>query len=291
MIDQIFSALAHTVNRRPKLVVGIIGMIFIIALVGMTMITMQTGNDTYMNKNSAEGIVNNEYTNTFNADALILIIKTSDPLSPAVLTYMDRLEADIRQQQHVAGASSVVDILKSENNGILPQSTGEISALVNQMPSAVKATAVPSNVLTLMEVPLDPGLSDATEASVLNTVQLAVDQSNPPAGVTVEVSGTPAFTAQMKAAMGSQMGVLIGAAMILMVLVMGLLFSYVSYRFLPVVFVGLGLTTALGLMGLAGIAAQHGGDGSVPGHDRPWDRLRDPVPRTARRGVPQRIAR
>ena len=264
MIDQIFSALAHTVNRRPKLVVGIIGMIFIIALVGMTMITMQTGNDTYMNKNSAEGIVNNEYTNTFNADALILIIKTSDPLSPAVLTYMDRLEADIRQQQHVAGASSVVDILKSENNGILPQSTGEISALVNQMPSAVKATAVPSNVLTLMEVPLDPGLSDATEASVLNTVQLAVDQSNPPAGVTVEVSGTPAFTAQMKAAMGSQMGVLIGAAMILMVLVMGLLFSYVSYRFLPVVFVGLGLTTALGLMGLAGIQLNMAVMGAFP---------------------------
>jgi len=253
MIDQIFSAIARFVNQRPKLVVGIIGLVFVIAIVGMTMITMQTGNDTYINKNSPEGIVNKEYTNTFNADALILIIKTSDPLSPAVLTYMDRLESDIRQQQHIAGASSVVDILKSENNGVLPQSTGEINALVNQMPSAVKATAVPSNILTLMEVPLDPGLSDTTEASVLNTVQLAVDQSDPPAGVTVEVSGTPAFTAQMKAAMGSQMGVLIGAAMILMVIVMGLLFSYVSYRFLPVVFVGLGLTTALGLMGLAGI--------------------------------------
>ncbi len=253
MIDQIFSAIARFVNHRPKLVVGIIGLVFVIAIIGMTMITMQTGNDTYINKNSPEGIVNKEYTNTFNADALILIIKTSDPLSPAVLTYMDRLESDIRQQQHIAGASSVVDILKSENNGVLPQSTGEINALVNQMPSAVKATAVPSNVLTLMQVPLDPGLSDTTEASVLNTVQLAVDQSDPPAGVTVEVSGTPAFTAQMKAAMGSQMGVLIGAAMILMVIVMGLLFSYVSYRFLPVVFVGLGLTTALGLMGLAGI--------------------------------------
>ena len=145
-----------------------------------------------------------------------------------------------------------------------PSPTGEIDALVNQMPSAVKATAVPSNVLTLMEVPLDPGLSDATEASVLNTVQLAVDQSNPPAGVTVEVSGTPAFTAQMKAAMGSQMGVLIGAAMILMVLVMGLLFSYVSYRFLLVVFVGLGLTTALGLMGLAGIQLNMAVMGAFP---------------------------
>jgi len=253
MIDQIFSSIARFVNRRPKLVVALIGIIFIIALVGMTMITMATGDDTYLNKNSAEGIINNEYTNTFSSDSLILIIQTSDPLNPAVLSYMDRLEADIRQQQHISGASSIVDILKQENNGVLPQTKGEITALVNQIPPAVQATAVPSNVLTLMEVQLDSALSDATETSVLNNVQQVVAQSNPPAGVTVEISGTPAFTAQMESAMGSQMGILIGAAMILMIIVMGLLFSYVSYRFLPVIFVGLGLTTALGLMGLAHI--------------------------------------
>jgi hydrophobe/amphiphile efflux-3 (HAE3) family protein len=253
MIDQIFSAIAHFVNRRPKLVVALIGIIFIIALIGMTMITMATGNDTYLNKNSPEGIINTEYTNTFSKDALILIIQTSDPLSPAVLSYMDRLESDIQQQKHISSTSSVVDILKQENNGVLPQTKGEIDNLINQIPPGVRATAVPSNVLTLMEVQLDPALSDTTEKSVLNTVQLAVAQSNPPAGVTVEISGTPAFSAQMEAAMGSQMGILIGAAMILMIIVMGLLFSYVSYRFLPVVFVGLGLSTALGLMGLAGI--------------------------------------
>ena len=60
------------------------------------------------------------------------------------------------------------------------------------------------------------------------------------------------------------MGVLIGAAMILMVIVMGLLFSYVSYRFLPVVFVGLGLRTALGLMGLAGIQLNMAVMGAFP---------------------------
>jgi hypothetical protein len=264
MIDKIFSAIAHTVNHRPKLVVGIIGVVFVIALVGMTMITMQTGDDTYLNKNSPEGVVNTEYTNTFNQDSLILIIETSDPLSPAVLNYMNRLESDIRQQQHITGVSSVVDVLKGENNGVLPQSTGEINTLVNQMPPAVQATVVPSNVLTLMQVSLDPALSDTTETSVLNSVQLAVDQSNPPAGVTVEISGQPAFNAQMQAAMGSQMGILIGAAMVLMVLVMGLLFSYVSHRFLPVVFVGLGLTTALGLMGLAGIQLNMAVMGAFP---------------------------
>ncbi len=46
MIDQIFSAIARFVNHRPKLVVGIIGLVFFIAIIGMTRITMQTGTDT-----------------------------------------------------------------------------------------------------------------------------------------------------------------------------------------------------------------------------------------------------
>ena len=99
MIDQIFSTIARFVNRRPKLVVGIIGVVFIIALVGMTMITMQTGNDTYLDKNSPEGISNNQYTNTFAADSLILIVETNDPLNPQVLDYLDRLEGDKRSKR------------------------------------------------------------------------------------------------------------------------------------------------------------------------------------------------
>ena len=264
MIDQIFSTIARFVNRRPKLVVGIIGVVFVIALVGMTMITMQTGNDTYLDKNSPEGIANNQYTNTFAADSLILIVETNDPLNPQVLNYLDRLEGDIRQQQNIASASSIVDILKSENNGVLPQSTAQIDTLVQHIPEATRQVAVPSNVLTLVQIPMTEGLSDDTKTATLNNIQSLVDSSQPPAGVKVTVSGSPAFTAQMKAAMGSQMGVLIGAAMILMVIVMGLLFSYVSYRFLPVVFVGLGLSTALGLMGLAGIQLNMAVMGAFP---------------------------
>ncbi len=290
MIDQIFSTIARFVNHRPKLVVGIIGVIFVIALVGMTMITMQTGNDTYLDKNSPEGIANNQYTNTFAADSLILIVETNDPLNPQVLNYLDRLEGDIRQQQNIASASSIVDILKSENNGVLPQSKGQIDTLVQQIPEATRQVAVPSNVLTLVQIPLVAGLSDDTKTATLNNIQSLVDSSQPPAGVKVTVSGSPAFTAQMKAAMGSQMGILIGAAMILMVIVMGLLFSYVSYRFLPVVFVGLGLSDGPWPDGACRHPAQHGGDGCVPGHDRAWNRLCDPVPRPAGRGIPERVA-
>ena len=60
------------------------------------------------------------------------------------------------------------------------------------------------------------------------------------------------------------MVVLIAAAMILMVLMMGLLFSYVSHRFLPVLIVGIGLVISMGLMGLAGISLNLAVVGAFP---------------------------
>ena len=264
MIDKIFDKIARTVNRHPKGILGLIGVVFIIAIIGTSMIVMETGNDTYLDKDSVEGVANHQYTNTFAADSLILIIDTSDPTSPDVLKYMDRLEDNIKNQQNIASAASLTDTLKSMNGGSLPRSKGETDALIRQIPEASRTVLVPSNVLILMQVQLDEGLSDDTKTAALNNIQSLVDASDPPAGVKVTVSGSPAFSAQMKAEMGSQMGVLIGAAMILMVIVMGLLFSYVSHRFLPVVFVGLGLTSALGLMGIAGIKLNMAVMGAFP---------------------------
>jgi len=264
MIDKIFSTIAHGVNRHPKIVIGLIAAVFVIAVIGTTMITMETGTDTYLDPSTSLGITNKHYTDTFGGDSLILIVKTGDPLSPDVLKYLDRLEGDIRQQQNVAGATSIADILKSENNGVLPQSKGETDRLVKEIPEDTLKIANPSNVFTLVQVPLRVSISDEAKTSVYKNIKALVDNSDPPSGVTVEVSGNPAFITQMRDEISSQMGVLIGAAMILMVLVMGLLFSYVSYRFLPVVFVGLGLITALGLMGLAGIPLNMAVMGAFP---------------------------
>ncbi len=57
----------------------------------------------------------------------------------------------------------------------------------------------------------------------------------------------------MSAGLTSNMGVLIGGALVLMIITMGILFSYVRHRFMPVLLVAIGLVTSLGLMGIAGI--------------------------------------
>ena len=264
MIDRIFERLAGIINQNPRRVAAVIGIVFIIALYGMTLITMETGNDTYLEKDSKAGILNNHYADTFSSNSLILIVETSDPLDPQVLSYIDELERDLRQQDNVVGSASVVDLLKSANGGILPQSKGEIDRIVALIPAEIKATAIPSNVLTLVQISLSEGLSEDAKSATFKNVEALIDNNNPPPGVKISVSGSTAFAEQMKTEMGSSIGVLIGAAMVLMVVVMGILFAYARHRFLPVLFVGIGLTTAMGFMGLAGIKLNMAVMGAFP---------------------------
>ena len=253
MIDKIFAAIANTINRRPALVAGLIFVVFCIGLYGMTTLTMQTGFETYIDKNTPAGALQVKYNEDFTSSAIILIIEASDPLSPEVLSYVDNLETDLRQQQNVESVQSVTDVLKAYNGGTLPSSRADTERIVNSLPKSTRDLLYPSNVLTLVQLKITPGLSDKVQKSVLSNVAAVVDTSSAPPGAKVELSGSPAFSQQMSAGLTSNMGVLIGGALILMIITMGILFSYVRHRFMPVLLVAIGLVTSLGLMGIAGI--------------------------------------
>jgi len=264
MINEIFTKIAQTINRRPKLIAGLLLAVFIIALFGMTQLSMQTGAATYLDQDSPKGILYNKYIDTFQSDSLILIVDASDPLNPDSLNYMDRLENSIRKQQNIKSVNSIVEILKSANGGTLPQSRVQVDAIVAKIPPEVRSTAVPSNVMSLVQIQISQGLSDNAKTAALNNVKSVVASSNPPPGVKVTVTGSPAFSAEMSSSLGKDMGTLIGAAMVLMIIVMGILFAYVRYRFMPVLLVGVGLITSLGLMGIAGIQLNMAVVGAFP---------------------------
>ncbi len=253
MISKIFEGIANAIIRRPKLVAVFILTLFCLGFYGMTMLNMQTGWETYVFKDTPAGTLQEKYNEEFQSDTIILIIEAGDPLSPEILSYIDNLETNLRQQQSVKSVQSITDVLKAYNGGTLPSSKAETERIVNSLPEDTRAVLYPSNVLTLVQLKLTPGLSDKVQKSVLNNVGAVVDASNPPAGVKVELSGSPAFSQQMSAGLMSNMGILIGGALVLMVITMGILFSYVRHRFMPVLLVAIGLVTSLGLMGLFGI--------------------------------------
>jgi hydrophobe/amphiphile efflux-3 (HAE3) family protein len=264
VISRLFEGIANTIIRQPKLVAFLILAIFCTGLYGMTMISMQTGWETYVFKDTPAGALQEKYNEDYKSDTIIFIIEAGDPLSPEILSYIDNFETNLRQQQNIESVQSITDVLKAYNGGVLPPSRAETERIVNSLPESTRAVLYPSNVLTLVQLKLTPGLSETVQKSVLNNVGSVVDTSSPPPGVKVEISGSPAFSQQMSAGLMSNMGILIGGALVLMVITMGILFSYVRHRFMPVLLVAIGLVTSLGLMGLFGISLNMAVIGAFP---------------------------
>jgi uncharacterized protein len=264
MIKELFEGIAHSIIRRPKLVACLVIAVFCLGLYGMTTLAMATGWETYITKDSPAGHLQAKYVEDYQADTIILIVEAGDPLSPDVLAYVDTVETDIRQQQNIKSVGSVTDVVKAYNGGTLPASEADTLRIVNALPEGTKSTVYPSNVLTLVQIKLTPDLSEKVKKSVLANIQSIVDNNPSPPGVTVEMSGSPAFSQQMSAGLTSNMGILIGGAMVLMIITMGILFAYVRHRFMPVLLVAIGLVISLGLMGLAGIQLNMAVIGAFP---------------------------
>jgi uncharacterized protein len=264
MIKEIFEGIAKAIIKRPKLVACLVIAIFCLGLYGMTSLNMQTGWETYVFKDTPAGTIQAKYNEDFKSDTIILIVEAGDPLSPDVLAYIDNLETDLKQQQNIKSVQSITDVLKAYNGGTLPTTQADTLRIVNSLPESTRTLLYPSNVLTLVQMKLTPGLSDKVQKSVLTNVQSVVDTSAAPPGVIVEMSGSPAFSQQMSAGLTSNMGILIGGALVLMIITMGILFAYVRHRFMPVLLVAIGLVTSLGLMGLAGISLNMAVIGAFP---------------------------
>jgi hydrophobe/amphiphile efflux-3 (HAE3) family protein len=264
MIDTIFASIANTIIRRPKMVACVVIALFCIGLYGMTLLSMQTGWETYVEKDTPAGALQQKYTEDFTSSAIIFIIEAGDPLSPEVLAYVDNLEINLRQQQNVKSVQSITDVLRAYNGGTLPSSRADTDRIVSSLPQSTRDLLYPSNVLTLVQLKLTPGLSDQVQKTALANVGSVVTSSTPPPGVKVEISGSPAFQQQMSSGLTSNMGILIGGALILMIITMGILFSYVRHRFMPVLLVAIGLVTSLGLMGLFGISMNMAVIGAFP---------------------------
>jgi predicted RND superfamily exporter protein len=87
--------------------------------------------------------------------------------------------------------------------------------------------------MSLVQIQLDEGLSEKIRNGALANIQKVVSTSDPTPGTKVTVTGSPAFSKEMSTSLGKDMGMLIGGAMVLIIIVMGILFAYVRYRFCP----------------------------------------------------------
>ncbi len=75
--------LAAAINNHTWTVAGVAAAIFVLALFGLSMVTMQTGDDTYIDKNTPPGgALLDHYAETYGSDAIMLIYETDSVRSP-----------------------------------------------------------------------------------------------------------------------------------------------------------------------------------------------------------------
>ncbi|WP_332450442.1 efflux RND transporter permease subunit [Methanoculleus sp.] len=245
--------LADAITNHTWTVAGVAAAVFVLALFGLTMVTMETGDDTYIDKNTPRGALLAHYTETYGSDAIMIIYEADSVRNPDALRYIDHLQEDLRNERYIDEVSGVVDLLKEANGGTLPSSMAEINAIIEQAPPGMVERMLPSDLMTISVIALEPGVGLETQMRVVENIESAISISEPPPGISVTVSGNPAFSKEMSEEMGEQMGLLILAAMLLMVLAVLLLFSHVRYSLLPVGIVAVGVIMTFGFMGIFGI--------------------------------------
>jgi hydrophobe/amphiphile efflux-3 (HAE3) family protein len=245
--------IAGLINGRKNLVVLAVIAVGIILLLGTTQLSMDTSDDANIDKNTARGMMLDHYVESFSSDAIILIVEADDVATHDILVYLDHLEDDIRNERSVASVYGLPDLIRSASGGALPASVAGISSAIDAVPPDALKFIYPSPMMTIVGITLEPGTSSEVQKQMLGIVETLLTISDPPPGVVVSVSGNAAFEKQMGDEIGSSLGILILAAMLLMVLAVGCFFSHMRHRLLPVAVVACGLAATFGAMGLLGI--------------------------------------
>ncbi len=77
-----FELLVKAIIGRPGLVLGVLIAMVLVSLVGMTFVTMATGTDTYLNKDTERGMLLDKYTHPCQSDSIMLLVEADDVLNP-----------------------------------------------------------------------------------------------------------------------------------------------------------------------------------------------------------------
>ena len=246
-----FGVLADTINRHPALVAGILVAVILVSLTGLQNLSIKsTGYDTLVWEDSKDGRNIENYNELFGSETIILILQADNIRSTENLRYIDTLISDLENENQVESVGGITKILKAYNNGRLPSSKAETDLVLYRIPEEYKELFLRSQMTALLTVTFDGDLSDEEEAEALDNIESVIENSDPPTGISVKVSGEPAYNMDLQSEIQNEMKTLIAATLVLMFFSIAFLFSYVRYRMLPVAIIAIGILVTFGVIGL-----------------------------------------
>ncbi|MDL2261519.1 RND family transporter [Methanimicrococcus sp. OttesenSCG-928-J09] len=239
-------------NRR-LVFIGFIVLIFI-SLYGAMSITMYSGMDTYIQKDSKMYQDLENYNDKFSQESIVIMVEGANVLDPGALKAAERLETMMVNVSGVDSVFSPATIVKATNMQVtgrneIPSTVEEVQDLVALNP-AVYEQIVYDDTHALILISYG-NLSEDQKADILTATKDAANFSGFPPGYNLIITGNAALSQDMNVEMSSSMGILLALAVLLMVVALTFVFKGVRWRLLPLAVVIIGLIYTFGFMGIA----------------------------------------
>jgi len=189
--DRILGRLAYTVAKHP---VPVILLVAVVAAGGYHLdqsVPISADEKTFVPDDMPALRDLEKITRTMGSTSTIpIIVIADDVLSPETLAWIDQF--GIYEQEHndkITGVASIATLIREHNGGVLPSTRGEVNDVVARIPEPTLKRYLDGNMEAVLEFStVDMEMSVARD--LVKRMQSDAAWNNPPAGVTVKITGT-----------------------------------------------------------------------------------------------------
>lgn len=189
--------LQKTTNLTIKYDVVVLGVALLLCFGGLYLdrsVPIQTDVETFVPQDMPALVDLHHMGNIMGSDdELNLIIKVKDTADPDVLKWIDQFsEHEIDSNSHIYSASSIVDLVKEYNGGVIPDTSQEIENIYSEIPETQKDRYVYGNNMLLLNFNIGNAVADIKVTGIeelRNIVQQDMQWMPAPPGTAVTITG------------------------------------------------------------------------------------------------------
>ena len=266
-MERFFRRLGLLIVNRRSLVI-LIGLILIgVAGFGVTRITIATGTETWVSKDSQVYEDYQRFSEHFGGSPIVVLI-TGDNISQLLqadnLKGMETVENRLGADSRVISAIGPAFLIKqavAQQTGMpaLPQDPRVVQGIIIDPQSGQIRPEfrgiLPDDTHVLIPIVLKAGMSPEEKKAVVGETEQAVAAANF-VGVEAVVTGEPVLTSQLEDLVANSLAKMMIVGIVLMFVILALIFGvrgFFAWRWLPLGMVGIGIIYAFGAMGILSI--------------------------------------
>ncbi|WP_370867567.1 hydrophobe/amphiphile efflux-3 (HAE3) family transporter [Methanolobus sp.] len=232
LTEKLLEKMAVISMRHPLIVIGIAGFLCLGGMYFDAQVPIQTDVQTFVPQDMP-ALIDLVHLGEIlgGAEELNLIIKTDNNADPRLLEWIDHFSShEVDNRGHIYSSSSIVDAVKSMNEGMIPDNSQDIKELYSQIPEVQRERYLHGNNMLVLNLGIGNAMGELGLEGIKDLTHIVEEDIRwmpPPPGTSVTITGGSVvfFTVISALTSGRMMMTLLGLVLVFA----GLLVIYRDY--------------------------------------------------------------